>query len=78
MIDDACNCGVGEGGVGECRGGGFLEVDGRKVGMEYVGRGFSTISSDLIVYPASTDSIFSTNYWLGSIGSTGLKLKISS
>ena len=70
MIDDVCNCGVGEG-----RGGGFLEVDGRKVGMEYVGRGFSTISSDSIVSPASTDSIFSTNYCLGSIGPTGLKLK---
>ena len=73
MIDDVCNYGVGEG-----RGGGFLEVDGRKVGMEYVGRGFSTISSDSIVSPASTDSIFSTYYWIGSIGSTGLKLKISS
>ena len=78
MIDDVCNYGVGEGGVGEGRGGGFLEVDGRKVGMEYVGRGFSTISSDSIVSPASIDSIVSTNYWLGSIGSTGLKLKISS
>ena len=73
MIYDVCNYGVGEG-----RGGGFLEVDGRKVGMEYVGRGFSIISSDSIVSPASTDSIFSTYYWIGSIGSTGLKLKRSS
>ena len=40
MIDDVCNCGVGEGGVGEGKCGGFLEVDGRKFGMESVGRGF--------------------------------------
>ena len=48
-IYDVCNGSVGEG-----RGGGFSEDDGRRLGMEYVNRGFSIISG------ASTNYIFST------------------
>ena len=78
MIDDVCNGGVGEGGVGEGRVGGYSEDGGRRVGIEYVSRCFSTISGNLIVSGAFTDCILLTISCLGANDLTWLRSTNSS
>ena len=49
--------GVGEGDVGEGRGCGFSEYDGRRIGMEFVGIKLLTNSSDSTCSLASIDYV---------------------
>ena len=64
--------------MGEGRGCGCSEDDGRRLGIESIGRGFLTISGDSTFSVASTNSIFSTIYWFSTNDSSWSKLTISS